>query len=135
MRRVWFVLVWLSAASAAEEIQCPGTVAVRQITTEIPAGWGAALSAAPVRLAGVTFFDGKPEEEASLVYDRITPGRTGTRATWTFQPNSHIWLSCSYSGTTVVLSRALPSITRCVVTYKRDTTVAGLPEVDHIFCR
>ena len=135
MVRMWLCLVWLVTVAVAEEIHCPPTVPVRQIATEVPTGWTAAVSAAPVRLAAVTFFDGKPEEEASLVYDRMTPGRTGNRATWTFQSTSHIWLSCSYSGTNVVLSRPLPGVTRCTVTYKRDSTVTGLPEVDRIFCR
>ena len=135
MWRVWLVLVCLVPVAVGEEIVCPTTVPVRQVATEIPDGWSAILAAAPIRLAAVTFFDGRPEEEASLVYDRLVPGRTNTRAHWTFQSSSHIWLACSYSGTTVVLSRPLPGVTHCTVTYKKESTVAGLPEVERVFCR
>jgi len=128
-------LFGLAAGLTAEEIRCPPTVAVRQVATDIPPGWTTGTSPAPVQLAGLTFFDGPPEEEASLVYDRTTPARTGTLAIWTFQPASHIWLSCNYSGTSVVLSKPLPPVKRCTVLYKKDTTVAGLPLIEHIDCR
>ena len=135
MIRMWCCVLWLAAGAAAAEIECPRTIQVRQVATDVPSGFTTAVSATPPQLASVTFFDGKPEEEASLVYDRKTPGRNGIRAYWTFQPSSQIWLSCSYSGTSVVLSRPLPGVTRCMVVYKKDITVNGLPEVDHIFCR
>ena len=135
MYRAVYWLFWLAAGLAAEEVHCPPTVSVRQVATDIPAGWNVSTSAAPVQLAGVTFFDGRPEEEASLVYDRRTPSRTGTLAVWTFQPNSHIWLACNYAGTSVVLSKPLPPVKRCTVLYKNDVTVAGLPLIDHIYCR
>ena len=135
MLRIWCGLLGLAVLGAAEEIECPRTVQVRQIATEVPSGFTPAVSAIAPRLSAVTFFDGKPEEEASLVYDRMTPARNGTRAYWHFQPNSHIWLSCSYSGTSIVLSRPLPNVNQCMVIYKKDSTVAGLPEIDRIFCR
>jgi len=135
MLRIWCCLLGLAVTGVAQEIQCPPTVEVRQVATEVPPGFTPAVSATPPRLAAVAFFDGNPEEEASLVYDRLTPGRHGSRAYWTFQPNAHIWLSCSYTGTSIVLSRPLPNVTRCMVAYKRDSTVAGLPEVDRVFCR
>jgi hypothetical protein len=127
--------LWLAGALGAAEIECPGTVQVRQVATDPPPGWTVSYSAATVRLASVTFFDGKPEEEASLVYDSMTPGRTYTRAVWTFAPGAHIWLACGYSGTSVVLSRELPSVTRCTVLYRRNVTVAGLPQVGRMYCR
>jgi hypothetical protein len=135
MHRAICCLFWLAAGLAAEEIHCPQTVSVRQVATDVPAGWTAGVGAAPVQLAGVTFFDGKPEEEASLVYDRRGPTRTGTSAVWTFQRSAHIWLSCNYAATSVVLSKPLPPVTQCTVFYRKDVTIAGLPEIEHIDCR
>lgn len=130
-------LAWLALAGGlwAAEIECPKTVPVRQVATEVPAGWTASLGTTPVTLSHVTFFDGKPEEEASLVYDRMTTGKTTSRAEWNFAPGSHIWFACSYSGTNVVLSKELPGIKRCVVVYKRGAQASGLPQVDKVYCR
>jgi hypothetical protein len=132
MRAMLLCLLWLAGGLSAEELSCPATVKVRQVAQDVPAGWTSALSTVQPRLAGVTFFDGKPEDEASLVYDRMTPSRNGMRATWTFAANSHIWLSCNYTGTNVVLSRALPAVTRCTVLYRKEGTAL---DVDRIFCR
>jgi hypothetical protein len=119
----------------AEEIVCPTTVAVRQVATEVPAGWTASVTTAPVTLSYVTFFDGKPDQEASLVYDRMVQGRTHNRAEWDFAPGSRIWLACTYAGTSVVLSRELPGVTRCVVAYRKNSTASGPPPIDRITCR
>lgn len=136
MRGKGLVCLLLAGGLWAAEIECPKTVQVRQVPTDVPAGWTASQSAAPVTLSHVTFFDGKPEEEASLVYDRMTNGRTTNRAEWNFAPGSHIWLACSYSGASVVLSRELPGIRRCVVVYRRNPAgVTGLPAIEHIYCR
>jgi hypothetical protein len=136
MRGVCWCLLLLAAGLPAEEIQCPRTVQARQVALDVPRGWTAGVdnNAVPV-LKAVAFFDGRPEEEASLVYDQLQPARNGgKRAVWNFLPNSHIWLSCSYTGTSIVFSRALPNVSRCTVVYKREGTVAGLPEVERVFC-
>jgi hypothetical protein len=136
MRGTGLVVLLLAGGLWAAEIECPKTVQVRQVATDVPAGWTASQNATPVQLSYVTFFDGKPEEEASLVYDRMTNGRSTNRAEWNFAPGSHIWLACSYSGTSVVLSRELSGVTRCVVVYRRAATSGGgLPGIDHIYCR
>jgi hypothetical protein len=114
----------------AEDIQCPKTVQVRQVALDVPAGWTAETDdKSQPTLKSIAFFDGKPEDEASLVYDRMTPSRNGKRAVWSFLPASHIWLACSYTGTAVVLSRPLPNVSRCTVLYKGET------EIDRMFCR
>jgi hypothetical protein len=136
MRGTGLVVLLLAGGLWAAEIECPKTVQVRQVATEVPAGWTASQNATPVQLSYVTFFDGKPEEEASLVYDRMVNGRNTNRAEWNFAPGSHIWLACSYSGTSVVLSRELSGVTHCVVVYRRAATGGGgLPAIDHIYCR
>lgn len=97
------------------------------------------LDDAAHQLAAVTFYDGLPEEKASLVYDRIVKAAGGKEtATWSFkaQAGRQFWLTCSYSGTNVVLKKALPlQIARCSVIYDATAKVAGLPAIDKITCR
>jgi hypothetical protein len=135
MRAAMFVCLMLAGSLHAADVQCPRTVQVRQVAIEAPAGWTAAVGPATVALSHVTFFDGKPEEEASLVYDRMIAGRTTNRAEWNFSPGSHIWLACSYTGTSIVLSKELTGVSRCVVVYRREKQASGLPQIDRIYCR
>ena len=135
MRGAGFACLLLASALWAAEIECPKTVQVRQVATDVPAGWTAGQGTMPVTVSHITFFDGKPEEEASLVYDHMTAGRTTNRAEWKFAPGSHIWLSCSYNGTNLVLSKELVGVQRCVVIYRRNGQSSGLPPVDKIYCR
>lgn len=120
----------------AAEVHCPETVSVNQSLAKPEPGWKPGTSALPIGLAGVTLFDGPPEQQASLVYDSETMLHGKQIATWRFGPNSDIWLSCQYSGTLIVLSRALPkNTTVCLVTYNPKQTVAGLPLVEKIACQ
>jgi hypothetical protein len=50
------------------EVQWPATIAVDQKITNTPAGWTAGHNGFTSELAGVTSYDGPPEEGASLVY-------------------------------------------------------------------
>jgi len=89
-------------------------------------------------LAGITFYDGPPSEQASLVYDQIKHGKSQDVASWTFSPQKDrpIWLTCSYAGTVVELSRSLPpQIKTCTVTYDPQEHIAGLPAIKKIDCR
>src|SRR5215471_20234466 len=55
---------------AKDPVQCPPQLQVRQqIDAPVP-GWSAAVDKLPNLLAGLTFFDGKPEENASLAPDK-----------------------------------------------------------------
>ena len=90
----------------------------------------------PNRLAAVTFFDGPPEEKASLVNDSERRAQGKQIATWRFGVKSHIWISCGYSGTNIVLSRALGDGTKqCMVTYNPRQSIAGLPVIEKIDCK
>jgi hypothetical protein len=92
----------------------------------------------PHTLSGITFYDGPPSEKASLVYDRITHGKTEQVATWTFAPQKArpIWLACSYAGTSIELTKALPAtITTCAVTYDAQQQITGMPVIKKIACK
>src|SRR4030081_2831885 len=70
--------------TAADQVRCPARVEVRQqITAPVP-GWLTSLEDMPHSLAGITFFDGKPSEKASLAPDSETKVKGNIVSTWTF---------------------------------------------------
>jgi len=73
------------------------------------------------RLAGVTFYEGLPSAEASLVYDETATKGDDWIASWRFPPNAGgYWMVCRYEATTMELARALPSaVTVCHVAYDK----------------
>ena len=142
LRRLFFVSIFVALVStfgsAADAVSCPATISARQQLAAPVAGWTAMEDDSPHNLAGITFYDGSPSEKASLVYDRITHGKTEQVATWTFAPQKDrpIWLACSYAGTSIQLTKALPAtITTCVVTYDPQQTIEGMPVMKKIACK
>jgi|SRR5579862_4444453 len=124
------------ARGFAEEIRCPETISVKQSLAKQESGWKESTSDMPNRLSGVTFLDGPPEQKASLVNEEESVANGKQLATWRFGTQSQIWLSCRYSGTNVVLSRALPKGTSsCSVTYNPRQTIAGLPLIEKVECK
>jgi hypothetical protein len=131
-------LVSLLVGWAAGDVGCPATISARQQLATPVAGWTATEDDTPHNLSGITFYDGPPSEKASLVYDRITHGKTEQVATWTFaaRKDRPIWLACSYARTSIELAKTLPtSITMCTVTYDTQQTIDGMPVVKKIACK
>ena len=119
---------------AADSI-CPDTVSVTQTGTAPAPEWTVSYSATPVQVEMVTFFNGPPKEEASLVYDTWANAKDTSVATWRFPKDSRgYWIKCSYRRTSMELSKALPpTISSCRVTYDRQSSSSsGLPAVGRI---
>lgn len=139
--RILLCLVVLAVASwtifAADAVRCPPTIEVKQRLVSQTPGWSAASEEMLHQLAGLTFFDGKPEEKASLAPDREAKINGKTVATWTFNSGDRaIWVSCRYASTDVVLSRELPKTVRaCAITYSTGVTIAGLPVIEKVDCK
>ena len=135
------ILVAMStvARAAEREMSCPPSVTVRQVADRVPDGWTSAIDAnARTDVASVTFFDGPPSEDASLVYDSESRAGQKRIATWRFAPDNKraVWMQCSYAATTVVLSKRLPDkVSECTVTYQSDVSIAGMPQVTAIRCK
>jgi hypothetical protein len=123
--------------SAADVVQCPPTIAVKQQLVAAVLGWSVTSDGMPHQLAGLTFFDGKPEDKASLAPDKNVAGKGKSVASWTFDASGRpIWLACQYAGTNVVLTRELPRGTRtCSITYTAGVTIAGLPVIEKVDCK
>jgi|SRR5579859_34642 len=127
----------LPHAAYAQDVYCPKSIAVKQTADKVPDGWTAGQDKSPIQLSAITFYDGPPEQEASLAYDSWTKRNGLAYGVWRFTPNSGqgTWLSCHYSGTNVVFSKKLPASTsECTVTYDPKVTVAGNPEIQKIAC-
>lgn len=90
------------------------------------------------RLSMVTFFDGKPEQQASLVYDEIVTTKDGSRATWHLTPDSErgYYLVCTYEKPAKPVTQKLSAkLTTCVVDYGKPAEKSKLPPVRSIACK
>ena len=127
----------LAAAPAPSLVDCPRTLGVEQKAVSLPVGWSAADDGSPHRLAGVTFFDGPPAELASLKYDETAPADMEWTGIWHFGPNPReFWIACSFSGTSLVLSRRLPAEVKvCRVTYAQERGEGPVGDIETIDCR
>lgn len=117
---------------------CPATVQVEQKASLPPAPWSVSYRAESSTLEMVTFFNGPPEEMASLVYDKTRKIKRGWVGIWNFPRDERgYWIRCAYQGTRAELSRKLPdAITGCRVSYDGDIhSVQGLPAIRAIDCR
>jgi hypothetical protein len=123
---------------AADEIACPQTIAAESRLSAPPASWEVRYGDAKCDLMGVTFYEGRPSEGASLVYDRASKsGKTWT-ATWRLTANGGrgYWIGCTYTNTNAILYKKLrDGLAECRVTYDRSVSTAGLPTVKAIRCQ
>lgn len=88
MRRILIVAGFASlvAGEAAATPQCPSEVEVaQQLTVSLP-DWTVLRDPVPHRLNRLAFFDGPPEEQASLTPDVSRKVKDRTVSTWRFGP-------------------------------------------------
>ena len=126
-----------STLFAADAVQCPPRIEVNQrLAVRLP-GWSAISDQIPHQLAGLTFFDGNPRDQASLATDKQTTVNGKTVASWTFGVSgSPTWVACRYAATDVMLTRELPRPVRsCSITYATRETIDGLPVIDRVDCK
>jgi hypothetical protein len=135
----WLLALAIAASTlaAADAVHCPSTIEVKQQLAAPAPGWSVTSDRMPHQLAGVTFFDGKPEEKASLAPDKQVVIKGKSVASWAFDGSARpIWVACQYAGTNVVLTRELPRSTRtCSITYTTGVTIVGLPVIEKVDCR
>ena len=126
------IVLLIALLAARDSVGCPATVQVKEQLAAPVAGWTAASDGMPHQLAGLTFFDGRPEEKASLAPD----SQNQTAAVWKFAGGGPTWVMCRYSGTGITLTRELPRGTStCTASYSKGVTIAGLPVIQKIACR
>ncbi len=134
---LWIFLILYPSFAFAEEISCPLDLDVApQKLAKTPPGWRTFVDAYHARyvLEGITLYNGKPEELASLVADTDTADYSG----WVLHDNGHehYYLACRYADTALQLTRELPSsMKRCRIDYEKDITINGLPSPQKVSCR
>jgi hypothetical protein len=116
------VVVCTVCSAKAEDIVCPDTINVEQKLIQQVDGWKGSVEDGINRFSNIMFYDGPPEQKASLVPDKQWRKGDKEYATWSLgpstEPNREAWISCFYAGTFAVLSRPLPrNVTVCTVTY------------------
>ena len=124
--------------ASAADLLCPDAVSVKQTGAAPTPEWSVSYSATPTELEMVTFYSGQPKDAVSLVYDDFARAKDSATATWRFPKNPRgYWVKCSYRGTTLELSKALPpTVASCRVTYDRvAASPSGLPAIKRIACQ
>ena len=126
------LLILIAGPALAAPVQCPPTLAVTQTASAVPQGMQA-FDAEPNHVwTNVQFSDGPPKEQAWLAPDSSKPsGKTFTNI-WSFGTSAGgTWLSCNYTGTSMVLSYRLPDAVRsCSVKYDANMTPAIATAID-----
>src|SRR3954465_13509675 len=95
-------LVPLSSLAQAEESGplCPAQIETAQSIGAPIAGYEAVDTKAQHFWDQITFFDGRPEQMASLKYDtEVEKPDRGFVLTWNFDRNSEVWIECRYAAT------------------------------------
>jgi hypothetical protein len=126
--------VSLAAQKEWKTLVLPLTIDTKQGIKTIPAGWLASTEGESNQVAGITVYDGRPENKASLVPDNEEQQKAKKKlvSSWKLTPSlaEGIWLCVSYSATFIVLTKQLPQdITEFRVTYDTSVTVAGLNQI------
>lgn len=109
------------------DVGCPMKVEVKQALAAQQPGWTAGLDTLPTEAAGVSVFEGPPEEMADLVPDDGKEAANSRSDIWNLPKSDRgYWLVCRYANTTVTLAHQLPaSVTRCEAVYEKQQTFAG----------
>jgi hypothetical protein len=122
----------------AENVVCPETIVVEQKLAKPLSPWEAFLEDGSYPLMSISFFDGHPQEKASLVPDSEIKRKGKLISTWQFSrenPRGY-WIACVYNRTNVMLTRRLvPTTSKCEVTYNPQITVGGHPSLSEIQCK
>ena len=131
-----FLLACSGGAMAAP--QCPSEIDTTQQLEKPAPGWREFHSKTPHRLNQITFYDGHPDEQASLAPDTSKSMKGAEISTWQFgnRIGRRIWIACGYAGTAISLIQELHDATRsCSITYDSKVRLAGLPRITNLDCR
>ncbi len=126
-----------TAGWAAAEVMCPDTAAVAQ-KAAAAGEWQVRDSGEKPELESVTIYEGPPEQQASLKYDREIKRKSEIVQMWNLPPSKEgYWLACGYTNTSKQLYRKLPGITAiCEAIFDRGVSFpSGGPVVRRVRCR
>ena len=134
---ILFTVIAAAGIAEAEEVGCPAQIVTAQALTKAVPGWTERNDTSPNVLAGLTFYDGRPEEQASLAPDeKHVKGKLVE--TWELFPNPprQNWIECVYAGTSIKIAKPLPrEIRGCMVTFDEQEHIDGYPKIEKIACK
>lgn len=121
-----------------QRIDVPNEIAPQEELRAAPSGWRMARDERPHLLVSATFFDGPPEEQASLAFDRQLKRKDGIARFWRFDAGTKggTWLQLGYAASAVTLARRLPPGTaECRIEFDPGVSLDGHPQIKAIDCR
>jgi hypothetical protein len=116
-------LVLAYASAHADEFVCPPSITVtEQPASAVGSEWSVRNSGATHPLSHVSFYDGDPKQNASIVPQREFRSGADDVAVWLFGTSDvPMWLACHYRATSLFLTRQLPLYRECTVRYAPDS--------------
>ena len=108
MRTTKTLFLLALALPAQAEVLCPDSIEVRQ-EASITGDWTASYTDPPLRLTGVTIFDGPPSQNHKIKPYSVRSARGELRVSWRLpQSRRNFHLVCAYERTTASLIGLLP---------------------------
>jgi hypothetical protein len=123
-------------ARARAEVMCPDTIEVKQ-DAAAAGDWQVRDSGEKPALERVTIYEGPPNEQVSLKYDRELKRKSELVLFWNLPPSKEgYWLECGYTNTSKMFYRKLPAMTAvCEAIYDRNLKFPdGSPVVRRVRC-
>lgn len=108
MRRLCLILL-MTPLGVAAEVVCPDAIEVNQQATTPSAEWAVSYTEPPLKLVGITVFDGPPSQNRRVkpVTRRLTAGEV--QLSWRLpESRRNYHLTCSYERTSATLTAVLP---------------------------
>ena len=108
MRLITTTLLLAFAIPAQAEILCPDSIEVNQ-QANIAGDWTVSYTDPPLRLTGVTIYDGPPSQNHKVKPFSVKSAKGELRVSWRFpESKRNFHLACSYERTTASLTALLP---------------------------
>ncbi|HEX4986189.1 MAG TPA: STY0301 family protein [Burkholderiales bacterium] len=103
-----FALAAVLATAARAEVLCPDSLEVRQ-EASAPADWTVSYTEPPLRLTGVTIYDGPPSQNRRVKPHSVKSTKGELQVSWRLpQSRRNFHLVCSYERTSASLVGLLP---------------------------
>jgi len=123
--------------SAESLINCPEMISVQEKPDYLPEGWSSYSDDGPHRLMGIGFFFGNPKNKEELAPEKEYFKKTKLYSIWHFDRSNtkNIWISCTYSQTSIALIRHLnSSFHTCTIVSDMTITIYGQPSIVSVKC-
>ncbi len=108
IRSLPLIILALVSLTSRAEVLCPDSLEVDQQAI-ISGDWTVSHTNPPLRLTGVTIYDGPPSQNHKVKPFSVKSAKGELRVSWRLPPSRrNFYLSCSYERTTASLVGLLP---------------------------